>query len=65
MWRDKLDTFVDFPLESLDLSRFCANAEEKNTAYDLFAISNHYGGMGGGHYTGPFLPFVCVATSGD
>jgi len=51
LWRDKLDTFVDFPLEALDLSPFCSNPDELNALYDLYAISNHYGGMGGGHYT--------------
>lgn len=24
---------------------------ENNVKYDLFAVSNHYGGLGGGHYT--------------
>lgn len=23
----------------------------KSTRYELYAVSNHYGGMGGGHYT--------------
>ena len=24
---------------------------EKHVEYDLYAVSNHYGGLGGGHYT--------------
>lgn len=24
---------------------------ENHVKYDLFAVSNHYGGLGGGHYT--------------
>lgn len=25
--------------------------EQKKLIYDLYAVSNHFGGMGGGHYT--------------
>ena len=60
LWRDKLDTFVDFPLEALDLSPFCSNPDELNALYDLYAISNHYGGMGGGHYTGLLASWTCT-----
>ncbi|KAJ0391978.1 hypothetical protein P43SY_002887 [Pythium insidiosum] len=54
--RDKLDVFVDFPLEGLDMSPFCLEQRHTGGAsdrqqYDLFAVSNHYGGMGFGHYT--------------
>lgn len=44
-------TLVDFPLQGLDLSTFCAfPAELDNTLYDLHAVSNHSGGLSGGHY---------------
>lgn len=54
--------FVDFPLQGLDLTEYViscdlpdsnseANAEGKHILYDLFGISNHSGGTGGGHYT--------------
>lgn len=50
--RDKLDVFVDFPVEGLDLtSRVAMREEDKSAVYDLFAVDNHYGSMGGGHYT--------------
>ena len=50
--RDKLDVLVDFPLEGLDLSSRVAIQEDgKSPIYDLFAVDNHYGGLGGGHYT--------------
>lgn len=57
--RDKLDTLVDFPLASLDMSRHCASRSENDgfthdqvpAIYDLFAVTNHYGRMGAGHYT--------------
>lgn len=67
----KVDAFVDFPIEGLDLSGEVeghkvakrvrlARGEEENEeeeeeeeslVYDLFAVDNHFGGLGGGHYT--------------
>lgn len=50
--RDKLDVLVDFPVEGLDLtSRVVMQEDGKSPLYDLFAVDNHYGGLGGGHYT--------------
>ncbi|KAL8673311.1 MAG: hypothetical protein Q9168_002273 [Polycauliona sp. 1 TL-2023] len=50
--RDKLDVTVDFPVEGLDLTHRVASQEDgKSPIYDLFAVDNHYGGLGGGHYT--------------
>ena len=50
--RDKLDIHVDFPTEGLDLSsRVAVHEDGKELVYDLFAVDNHYGGLGGGHYT--------------
>uniref|UniRef100_A0A8C4ZIN6 Ubiquitin carboxyl-terminal hydrolase n=1 Tax=Gadus morhua TaxID=8049 RepID=A0A8C4ZIN6_GADMO len=49
--RDKLDSLVDFPLSDLDMSEFLINPNAGPCRYDLIAVSNHYGGMGGGHYT--------------
>ena len=51
-WRDKLDTLINFPLTGFDLTEACLNKEDNEKAvYDLHAISNHFGGLGGGHYT--------------
>ncbi|XP_043934596.1 ubiquitin carboxyl-terminal hydrolase 4-like [Protopterus annectens] len=50
-WRDKLDTIVNFPIRNLDMSEFVCDPEAGPCVYDLIAVSNHYGGMGGGHYT--------------
>lgn len=50
-WRDKLDTFVNVPLRKLDMSQYVINKDQPPPIYDLIAVSNHYGGMGGGHYT--------------
>ncbi|XP_056132068.1 ubiquitin carboxyl-terminal hydrolase 15-like isoform X2 [Lampris incognitus] len=49
--RDKLDSLVDFPLRDLDMSEFLINPNAGPCRYNLIAVSNHYGGMGGGHYT--------------
>uniref|UniRef100_A0A8C2TRA5 Ubiquitin carboxyl-terminal hydrolase n=1 Tax=Coturnix japonica TaxID=93934 RepID=A0A8C2TRA5_COTJA len=50
-WRDKLDTLVGFPINDLDMSEFLINPNAGPCRYNLIAVSNHYGGMGGGHYT--------------
>ncbi|KAJ8409354.1 hypothetical protein AAFF_G00235520 [Aldrovandia affinis] len=50
-WRDKLDTVVDFPIRNLNMSEFVCDPRAGPYVYDLIAVSNHYGGMGGGHYT--------------
>ncbi|KAF2763298.1 UCH-domain-containing protein [Pseudovirgaria hyperparasitica] len=50
-FRDKIDVLVDFPIEGLDISKWVGLPEDKNCVYDLFAVDNHYGGLGGGHYT--------------
>jgi len=49
--RDKIDVLVDAPVEGLDLSGKVGLPEDKALLYDLFAVDNHYGGLGGGHYT--------------
>ncbi|KAL8973222.1 MAG: hypothetical protein Q9197_002448 [Variospora fuerteventurae] len=50
--RDKLDVRVDFPVEGLDLTNRVASQDEgRSPIYDLYAVDNHYGGLGGGHYT--------------
>ncbi|XP_062074713.1 ubiquitin carboxyl-terminal hydrolase 10-like isoform X2 [Humulus lupulus] len=49
--KNKLDTFVNFPIHDLDLSKYVISKDGKHHMYELYAISNHYGGLGGGHYT--------------
>uniref|UniRef100_UPI00358F3F17 ubiquitin carboxyl-terminal hydrolase 15-like isoform X2 n=1 Tax=Myxine glutinosa TaxID=7769 RepID=UPI00358F3F17 len=50
-YRDKLDTLVDFSIRDLDMHEFLAGPQMNSCVYDLIAVSNHYGGLGGGHYT--------------
>ncbi|EAR95433.2 ubiquitin carboxyl-terminal hydrolase (macronuclear) [Tetrahymena thermophila SB210] len=51
----KLDDFINFPINGLNLSKYVLSHQYKQTneplLYDLFAVSNHYGSMSGGHYT--------------
>jgi ubiquitin carboxyl-terminal hydrolase 4/11/15 len=57
--RDKLDVLVDFPIEGLDLtSRVLQKEDGKDEIYDLIAVDDHYGGLGGGHYTAYAKNFV-------
>lgn len=50
--KNKLEAYVDFPLDDLDLSSYISYKNGHTTyRYMLYAISNHYGSMGGGHYT--------------
>ncbi|XP_024994981.1 ubiquitin carboxyl-terminal hydrolase 9-like isoform X1 [Cynara cardunculus var. scolymus] len=51
--KNKLDTFVNFPIHNLDLSKYVKNKDASggSSVYELYAISNHYGGLGGGHYS--------------
>ncbi len=50
--REKVTSLVHFPIEGLNMKPYvlgpCNNSE---AIYDLYAVSNHMGGMGGGHYT--------------
>jgi ubiquitin carboxyl-terminal hydrolase 4/11 len=58
-FRDKLDLPVVFPLEDLDLQdRVLWKEDGKTLIYDLFAVDNHYGGLGGGHYTAYAQSFI-------
>ena len=51
--RQKLDDLVSFPLRDLDLSSQVLGAKDdpRGCLYDLYAVSEHSGGLGGGHYT--------------
>ena len=62
-YRDRINTLVRFPINGLDFSQYLLspstssnnndddNDDTNNNIYDLYAICNHLGGMGGGHYT--------------
>lgn len=55
-WRDKIDALIDFPTSGLDLTERVLSIEDPMTIkdedrliYDLYAVDNHFGGLGGGH----------------
>ncbi|XP_067118526.1 ubiquitin carboxyl-terminal hydrolase 8-like [Centruroides vittatus] len=48
IWREKLQTYVDFPVD-LEIPSFTKN--QKFTKYQLYGVLNHYGTLEGGHYT--------------
>ena len=58
--REKLDILVDFPIgnvadgddDLLDMSDIVLGPSDGDSLkYELYAISNHMGNLGGGHYT--------------
>jgi len=51
--REKLNDFVEFPVDGLDLSRYVIGPQQPSSPplYDLYAVSHHSGGLSGGHYT--------------
>jgi len=51
IWRERLDNLIDFPLDNFDITEYVIGPKPSPPIYDLFAVSNHFGSMGGGHYT--------------
>ncbi|XP_073304199.1 ubiquitin carboxyl-terminal hydrolase 5-like isoform X3 [Primulina huaijiensis] len=50
--KHKLDTFVNFPIHDFDLTNYVASkSNTQKQIYELYALTNHYGSMGSGHYT--------------
>ena len=47
----KNSTFVDFPINNFDLSKYILSKTNQGTKYDLIGVVNHYGGSSFGHYT--------------
>lgn len=56
---NKIEDRVNFPVTGLDMSsRVEAPEEGKGLIYDLFAVDDHHGGLGGGHYTAGAKNFI-------
>ena len=51
--REKIGELIDFPVHGLDLSTYVKGPIDPLAPpiYDLYAVSQHSGGLGGGHYT--------------
>jgi ubiquitin C-terminal hydrolase len=58
--REKINDVVDFPIEGLDLSSYVQGPVRADAPplYDLYAVSHHMGGLGGGHYTATAKNFL-------
>lgn len=46
----KINTLVNFPFFNCNIDPYCFGYGRDNIKYDLYAIANHTGGTGGGHY---------------
>ena len=49
--RTKNGALISCPIESLNLSKYVIGYNPNSYIYDLYAVCNHMGGVGGGHYT--------------
>ena len=49
-WEKNEETII-FPINNLDMKEFIVGPDKDHSVYDLFAVSEHYGGTGFGHYT--------------
>ena len=47
----KLNDFINFPVTGLDLNAYIKADSSQENIYDLYAVSNHFGTLGAGHYT--------------
>jgi len=47
----KKTDLVDFPIETLDLSKYVVGYNARKYIYDLYGVVNHIGDVHGGHYT--------------
>ena len=48
---EKNDEDIDFPISNFDMRDLIIGPDKDHSIYDLFAVSQHYGSTGGGHYT--------------
>jgi len=47
---NKIDNMINFPLNNLNLTKYCVGYDKYNSVYDLYGICNHQGSLNGGHY---------------
>ena len=48
---EKNDDDIDFPINNFNMKDLIIGPDKEHSIYDLFAVSQHYGSTGGGHYT--------------
>lgn len=50
-YAEKIGGTIDSPIDNLDMSPYIIGPDSNNAIYELYAVSQHYGSCGGGHYT--------------
>ena len=48
---ERNNELIYFPIENLNMEEFVTGPDKEHSIYDLFGVSQHYGGTGFGHYT--------------
>ena len=48
---EKNEEDIDFPIDNMDMKDYVIGPDKDHSIYDLFAVSQHYGCTGFGHYT--------------
>ena len=48
---ERNDENIFFPINDFNMEEFIVGPDKNHSVYDLFAVSQHYGGTGYGHYT--------------
>ena len=46
----KITTFVDYPINNLDIRKYVIGPEKEKAIYDLYGIVEHFGSLSSGHY---------------
>ena len=46
----KIDDYIDYPIDNLDMSKYVNGYNRESYIYNLYAIANHEGTTDGGHY---------------
>lgn len=49
--QQKINGLIEFPIDTLDLSKYVSGYAPASYVYELYAVCNHMGGVQGGHYT--------------
>ena len=47
----KIKKIINCPLTNIDLTKYVIGYDKETYIYELFGITNHFGGSSGGHYT--------------
>jgi ubiquitin carboxyl-terminal hydrolase 4/11/15 len=50
-YADKIGSTIDFPVNDFDIRSYIIGPHNDVSKYDLYGVSQHFGGVGGGHYT--------------